>query len=278
MNPRMFAVAPVLAMASLASLSNKHARAANDNSAPLPKFPGTLADLLACAPTHLSESGLPSRPLDTVLALLSPGGLAERTGFRRPNGQLLVGVVTSEDDPTAADPASRKEFVDFLHSLDPDEMLFYMAAVAPTDATDLAELAKAFPYIGLEDITDTRWPRIGGIVDTHHTKVKICIGVPDPDGSLQTGQASIACTVVEQVTKTSGGIIERPLPACLSDGTSTEPCWHEGLERTRCPVAGVFLEYTEPPHACRAGDPIRVTATCATPYQPAVPVVPEKSP
>jgi hypothetical protein len=242
-------------------------------------FYGSLADLLACATTHLPTSGLPSRPLDTARALLSPKGLALATGFRRSNGELLLAIVTSEDDPTAAEPGGRKGFVDLVNGLDPDQSLFQMAVAAPADATGFAELAKALYLLGPDNIADAQWPSIGYIADTHRDwTTKLCLDIVDPNQFLQREQPPLPCTFVERITKTGGETSERPLAECPADTTPAEPCWRAGIDTLRCPVSGVYLEYVEPHQVCRTGDHVTVTATCATPYQPAHPLGSEVSP
>lgn len=229
-------------------------------------FSGSLADLLACATTHLPTSGLPSRPFEVLRAVLSPDGPAWATGFRRPTAPLLLAIVTSEDDPTVAEPSGRRNMVDFLNGLISDDP---WAVVAPAGATGIIELLAALHHSEPDDIAAPSWISFRGLGKDPRTKtVQGCVDM--------LGQPP-ACEVVERIAQ-AGGTVERPLPECPTAETPVEPCWRMWTARNTCPVSELSFEYVEPELACRTGEYTTVKAKCATPYQPAQPLGEEEYP
>ena len=232
-------------------------------------FSGSLADLLACATTHLPASGLPSRPLEVLRAVLSPDGPALATGFRRPTARLLLAIVTSEDDPTVAEPNGGRNMVDFLNGLISTESWLETVAAAPAGATGIIELLAALHHSEPDDIVAPSWISFRGLGrDPRSKTVQGCVDM--------LGQPP-ACEVVERIAQ-AGGTVERPLPECPTAETPVEPCWRMWTARDMCPVSGLSFEYVEPEFTCRTGERTTVEAKCATLYQPAHPLGEEEHP
>jgi hypothetical protein len=244
-------------------------------------FLGSLAELLTCAGTSLTASGQPSRPLETVHALLSPGGPAETTGFRRPDGLLFLAIITSEDEPALGDAATRAAYYEFLAGLvsDPSYDL-EIALVAPESADGLRELAQLFDDAAFfEDIVADSWhlswlegPR------EWHGSVN-CIGQADLDDWETTDEPRPTCYVSRRSTKPDGSTSEIFVPQCLPDETQDQVCWRAMWDHMKCPSGReVSLEIVNPPQVCRTSDRVSYEASCATAYQPAHPLGSEVSP
>ena len=107
-------------------------------------FAAPLGDALACAGAHLPASGQPSLPLEVVRMLLSPGGPAEATGFRRAGASLFLAIVTSEDDPAWSAEGTRSQYDAFFSELFPTDGNWEVAVVAPAYADGLRSFAKRF--------------------------------------------------------------------------------------------------------------------------------------
>jgi len=232
-------------------------------------FSGPLADLFACATTHLPASGLPGRPFEVLRAVLSPNGPAWATGFRRPTAHLLLAIVTSEDDLTVAESSGRKDMVDFLNGLISDELSLWTAVAAPAGATGIIELLAALDQSEPDDIVAPSWISFRGLGRDYRSKtVEVCVDM--------LGQPP-ACEVVERIAQ-AGGTVERPLPECPTAETPVEPCWRTWTARAMCPGSELSFEYVEPALTCRTGERTTVEAKCATPYQPAQPLGEEEYP
>jgi hypothetical protein len=234
-------------------------------------FSAPLADALACAGTHMPASGQPSRPLDVVRTLLSPGGLAETTGFRRPQAPLFLAIITAEDDPAVATASERTSYYDSLIQLLHGSDYLEVAVVAPADAQGLIEFAKLFDWIGTaDDIAADSWRGLSSLGSPWEAYLRnLCIHRYDvPDGFQETGQQP-DCRVVEQDVSSDGSTTELSIPACPLDGLPSGPCWRAVVDTLRCPSDGVRIEIA-PTLTCRPSYRIRYQATCAQTYLPAV--------
>ena len=239
-------------------------------------FSAPLADVLGCAATSLLPSGQPSRPLETVRALLAPGGPAESTGFRRPTRVLSLTIVTATDDAALATEAARTEYHDYLVQRVPDPRSIEVFVVGPANATGLRELSKKFDQPEIDDVASESWPLLSWVGEPAKIdSLTFCIYQPYAEDGLQATIGRLDCRVSERATALDGSSTETRVPACPADATSTgaleAPCWRAVVDTNRCPVSGLLLRIDAPPTGCRSSNRITYQATCAVSYAPAVP-------
>ena len=232
-----------------------------------PNFEGQLPDVLACAGTSLGSSGQPSRPLETIRALLSPGGLGETTGFRRPRARLLLGVVSATDDPDLATEASQADYRDFLLGTVPDSDYIELAIVAPADARGLQSFAELVGAdAAFDDIAADSWYWMPGLGEPMEAEpLNLCIDYPFVDLAAPSDPPQPMCFVVERDTTPDGKTQERNLPTCPAAGTVDAPCWRPVLDYTKCPGFGLLIAIVRP--GCRSPDHLKYQVTCAVEYQ-----------
>jgi hypothetical protein len=237
-------------------------------------FTAPIADLLLCASTHLPITGQPSRPLDTLRALMAPGGLAQTTGFRRPTAPLLLAMVTLTDDPSVATPAAQAEAADYLYELCtvPDNLDLF--AAAPDDAQGLrAALADARLNAIIDDLGSTAWEDLAWMAEPAEVyAADICIDYPFVDLGSPAGGPQPVCEVIERAVHPDGSASERPVESCPSATTALEegapPCWRARMDRDHCPVQGPRIQILQPAVRCRTSDAIRYRVSCQAEYQP----------
>jgi hypothetical protein len=236
-------------------------------------FSAPLADALACAGTHMPASGQPSRPLDVVRTLLSPGGPAETTGFRRPQAALFLAIITAEDDPAVATASERTSYYDSLIQLLHGSDYLEVAVVAPADAQGLIEFAELFDWIGTaDDIAADSWRGLSMLGSPSEAILQnFCVGQhPMAVALRETGQQP-DCRVVEHDVSSDGSTTELSIPACPTDGLPSGPCWRAVVDTLRCLSDGVRIEIAPTLIlTCRPSYRIRYQATCAQPYLPAI--------
>jgi hypothetical protein len=230
-------------------------------------FQGPFADILTCASANVYPSGRPSRPLETLHALLAPGGLAETTGFRRPEATLLLAVITSEDDPALADPSAQGEHRDFIIHLVQDPENLAVSVVAPRNAKGLSDFTSSF-WAFFEELEADTWINLPGLAGPAHYYLKgNCFRQVELVPSAISNGQKATCLVRRRDTSPDGHSVERVIPECIL-GTSTETtCWRAVRDEIRCPSRpslAIRLVIHDPPPACRAPDVVTYTGTCAT--------------
>jgi hypothetical protein len=163
-----------------------------------PNFTGPLADLLDCAGTHLGSSGQPSRPMETIRALLTPGGLGETMGFRRPSARFLLGLVSTTDDPDLATEAGQADYRDFLLGAVPDSDALELAIVAPADAQGLKTSADLFGASAIHgDLAGDSWDWLSSLGGPVQYKLQyLCIEHPVVDLAAPGSPMQPLCFVI----------------------------------------------------------------------------------
>jgi hypothetical protein len=238
-----------------------------------PNFSAPLADVLGCASTHLPISGQPSRPMEAIRGLFAPGGLAQTTGFRRPEAPLYLVIVTATDDPALATDAARREYRDFLWQLPVEAGNVEVVVVAPTDAPGLYGLTGISPlYAEFDDLASPSWAFTSWLAEPAHlTRREFCIDFPYLDlGSPATGPRPV-CSLVELATGPDGNSRERTIEACPESGTTNDAldvtCWRPVLDNSKCPGwGGLRIDIRQPQASCRAPDRLEYRATCVVEY------------
>jgi hypothetical protein len=230
-------------------------------------YQGTADEALACAALHMPATGLASRPLETIRALLAPGGLAESSGFRRKDAQLAVMVVTTEDDPAVASPEQRTEYADFLAHIaqDPD-LMPDIAVVAPAAAQGLVGLAKLMRG-AFNDIDADAWAGPSWITQERERGLaNLCVDWPVVDVDAAHPGAHPDCYVAERDVSESG-VVEHPIPFCQGDAADADPCWKTRLDLLRCPDARAEFQIVRSEFACIPSYIIKYQFTCAVNLQ-----------
>jgi hypothetical protein len=232
-----------------------------------PNFAGSLADLLDCAGAHVLGSGQPRRPMETVRALLSPGGLGQTTGFRRPAAQLLLGIVSATDDPDLATGAGRADYRDFVLGAVSDPDALWLAIAAPADAQGLRGFASFFDYSAtFDDLAADSWYYLSSLGEPLSAKVQfLCIDYPIVDLTAPGSPIAPMCIVVERDTSPDGTSQETALPMCPAASTEDAPCWRLVLDNNKCPVNGQRIDIVRP--GCRSPDRLKYRVTCAVEYE-----------
>jgi len=233
-------------------------------------FRGELADALACAALHLPATGQSPRPLEAIRTFLGPGGLAETSSFRRKSANLLLAIVSSEDDPTIVDGETLAGYRDFLGAVveHPDDAIV-TGVVAPATAQGLSAFGKSFGENGaLSDITAADWPAMPFVTDRHLIRDSFpnCLDWPLDDADPSTEGIQPNC-VVSEMHYSSGTWTEEILPHCSDNRATPSHCWKTSRDPQRC-AANTFEFVVEPTHpACLSSDFIKYNFTCATRYQ-----------
>ena len=232
---------------------------------------GDWADTVACAALHLPASGQPPSPLETIRSLLEPGGLAETSGFRRKNVPLLLVIVSTQDDPTAADAATLAAYRDFLGTVaDPPDEALLAGVVAPTTAKGLSAFAESFGENGaLSEITDESWSAIPFVTEEHLIRdfFPICIDWPVDDADPNAEGLQPDCVASEIHRSLSAARTEQILPRCLDDGSTPKPCWSVSWNPNRCAPDKFEFVVEEAPPVCLPSYVVRYSFTCAIRYQ-----------
>jgi hypothetical protein len=229
-------------------------------------FQGSLAEALTCAGNHLPSSGQPSQPLESLLALLSPGGLAETTGFRRPNAHLVLGIASATDDPDLGTDAKLATHANALLGLVPDPSAIDIAVVGPAEAQGLRSFLRKFEGSPYDDLAAPSWPSFSYLAwREHHSQVCLIGRIADPNDS---GTTQPLCVVVERDQSLDGTVAERILPQCpatTADDALAAPCWRTMVDHLRCST-DLRMKVIRP--GCRAPGTLEYRATCATEYLP----------
>jgi hypothetical protein len=225
---------------------------------------GTTSDALACAALHMPATELPSRPMETIRALLDEGGLANTSGFRRKDAQLNLVVITSEDDPAVASEAQRGEYSDFLAKTtqNPD-LMTAIAVVAPEAAQGLAAFTRLM-WGEFNDIATDSWSGLSWITQgIERRPAYACVDWPAVDVDPAHPGVHPDCYVAERDIFASGAV-ERPIAFCKGDGADADPCWETRIDRLRCPASGIEFHIVRSEFACIPSYTIRYLFTCAT--------------
>jgi hypothetical protein len=232
----------------------------------------TTGDLLECAASSLQPSGQPSTPSQVIRTLLAPGGLAERTGFRRAGAYLMLAIVSSEDDPGLVGADSLGAFVEFLQSSVPEEEMLEVAVVAPAQAAGLYGLAEQLELNHLpDDIAGDPWRYMTYLgVPWEVYILGPCL--PYLPSELDTGDFKPDCRVVERHHRSPVDYTESSVPACPPaeepNGTTDGPCWRIESDMLNC-LGGAGIRIVSPALACRPSYSTVYRATCTIPYQEA---------
>lgn len=229
-------------------------------------YQGTLGDALACAALHMPVTGQPGRPLETLRALLAPGGLAETGGFRRKDAPLYLVVITREDDPAAASDALRTEYADALGANAPDWVTM-VAVIAPASAQGLLAFA-GLADGAFDDLAATSWTGPAWIAEPH---IAVDWEVPCVDGQIVDAAPEAPgihpdC-FVEERDRSATVLVERPIPFCQGAGADPDPCWKTRPSHGRCPAPGLEFQIVRSEFACMPDYSINYLYTCATNLQ-----------
>lgn len=235
-------------------------------------FTTPLPEVLGCASTHLPISGQPSRPMETIRSLFASGGLAQTTGFRRPEATLYLAIVAATDDPALATDAARREYRDFLWQLPAEAGNLEVVVVAPADAPGLWGLTGISPlYAEFDDLAAPSWDSMSWLAEPAQVDgLGFCIDFPYLDlGSPATGPRPV-CNVSELATSPGGSSRERVIATCSEASTTSDaldlPCWRPVKDNNRCPRLGIRIDIRQPPANCRAPDRLRYWASCVVAY------------
>jgi hypothetical protein len=220
---------------------------------------------------HLPVTGLPSRPLETIRALLDQGGLAVSSGFRRKDARLDLVVVTAEDDPTAATEAQRNDFANFVWNLvpDPDWEPSMLAVIAPAGAQGLASLADLMNQSrnrngAFDDLAADSWSGPEWIAESNVTRERqaACEDRAMADADPSQPGVHPDC-YVEEFDFSHALQVEHTIPFCQGNGTDPDPCWRTRLNYDRCPASGIEFQIVRA-FACMPSYSINYAFTCAT--------------
>jgi hypothetical protein len=163
------------------------------------------------------------QPLAAIRRALA--GQPRNAGFRREGANLIIFVVSAQDDGSVDVVA---DDVAFLTEVAPDGSLF-LAGIYDRPAPRLDELFTGFPnrafhsMISQEDPFATLWlPFSGG---------RGWGGVPCLEGTLgPTPECSISDVIFDDDERVYESVLQR-----CDAGDSNKPCWHIETDRVNCP-------------------------------------------
>jgi hypothetical protein len=232
-------------------------------------FSGALSEAVVCAALHVPASGRSPRPIDTLRTVLSPGGLGESTGFRRQDVQLIVAIVSTEEDPYLVDSGAVAAAHDLLANVAPNpDNASVVGIVGPAEAEGLLALATYFGDDGaFSAATDPVWSSLPFTTEVRLSVdgwpgYRDCLDWPVVDAQPDLEGIQPDCVATE-IHRSSTEQTEEIMPACTDSASASGRCWRPSRTPNPCP-AGTFEFRVEPqPLACQPNYSIIFTLTCA---------------
>jgi hypothetical protein len=234
-------------------------------------FSGSLSDAVVCASLHLAPSGQPPRLVDALRAMLGAGGPGDAAGFRRRDVQLIVAIVSTEDDPLLADADAVARAHDLVvdAAYDPRGSLM-VVVVAPGSAPGLAAFAESFGDNGeLTEISASDWWSLPATTERIASKKGFpCLEGPLVDTRLDLEGIQPDCVATEIHISTGEGTnlvrTEAILAPCPDNPAPTDHCWRTEQNRLHCPTGAPELIVEPRALTCLPSYAVKYGLTCAT--------------